>query len=126
MHHDGDQDGDIDIFVANHSGLPSLFRNDGGNAQNWINVSLEGPSPNTAAIGARIFVTSDGFDQMREVSSGNNYVSHNPTEQHLGLGRLAMVPAIRVAWPDGTETERFNVAGNQRIRVTYPDTWSVD
>ena len=123
---DGDQDGDIDIFVANHGDLPSLFRNDGGNTLNWLNIRLSGSTPNTAAIGARIFVASDGFTQMREVSSGNNFVSHNPTEQHFGLGELGLVPSIRVVWPDGSESERFNVAVNQRVQASYPDTWSID
>ena len=123
---DGDGDGDVDIFIANNGDFPSLYRNDGGNALNWLNVELAGASPNTAAIGARIFVASDGFTQMREVHNGNNYVSQNPCEQHFGLNQLGAASSIRVVWPDGTETERFNVSANQRIQVTYPDSWSTD
>ena len=123
---DGDRDGDVDIFIANNGDFPSLYRNDGGNSFNWINLKLLGNAPNTAAIGARIFVASDGFTQMREVSSGNNYVSQNPTEQHFGLDQLGAAPSVRVLWPDGTQTERFNVAANQRLQVTYPDSWSID
>ena len=123
---DGDRDGDVDIFVANNGTLPALFRNDGGNTLNWVNVDLAAPAPNTAAIGARIYLVGDGFTQMREIRSGNNYVSHDPTEQHFGLGELGTVPSIRVVWPDGSETERLDVAANQHITVSYPDTWSSD
>ncbi|MGB5331591.1 MAG: CRTAC1 family protein [Woeseiaceae bacterium] len=123
---DGDQDGDIDIFVANNGDTPSLFRNDGGNSLDYLNIKLEGIAPNTAAIGARVYVASEGVTQMREISSGSNYVSQNPTEQHFGLNNTETVDSIRVIWPDRTETERNAIASNQRIRVTYPDTWSTD
>jgi hypothetical protein len=123
---DGDQDGDIDIFVANNNDRPSLFRNDGGNRFNYLNISLSAGAPNTAAIGARIYVAAAGVTQMREVSSGNNYVSQNPTEQHFGLARTETLDTIRVRWPDGTESVREGISANQRIRVIYPDDWSTD
>ena len=31
-------DGDEDIIVANNPGRPEIFRNDGGNKNNWIKV----------------------------------------------------------------------------------------
>lgn len=122
---DGDQDGDIDIFVANNEDTPSLFRNDGGNTFNWMNVLLAAAAPNTGAVGARVYVSVDGVTQMREVTIGNNYVSHNPLEQHFGLARAAQAASIRVVWPDGTQSERSNVTANQRITVTYPDSWDM-
>ena len=63
---------------------------------------------------------------MREVSSGSNYVSQNPAEQHFGLNQLGVVPSIRIVWPDGSESQRLDVDANQRIQVTYPDSWSID
>ena len=123
---DGDQDGDIDVFVANNGDAPALFRNDGGNSLNYLNIKLGGTAPNTAAIGARVYVASGGVTQMREISGGSNYVSQNPTEQHFGLNTTEVVDNIRVTWPDGTQTERNAVAANQRIRITYPNTWSTD
>ena len=123
---DGDQDGDIDIFIANNGDTPSLFRNDGGNSLNHVNVRLDGIAPNTSAIGARVYVSSGGVTQMREVSAGSNYVSQNPTEQHFGLNSTDTVDDIRIVWPDQTETSRMGIAANQRIRVSYPDSWSTD
>lgn len=72
---DGDRNGDIDIFTPNNGDGPSLFRNDGGNQLNWLNVKLIGAAPNTNGYGARIHVTIDDTTQMREVMNGNNYVS---------------------------------------------------
>ncbi len=123
---DGDKDGDIDIFIANNGNSPALYLNDGGNDFNWLNIDLQGAAPNTHAIGARIYVVAGGSTQMREVTNGNNYVSQNPTEQHFGLSQLDQVPSVRVVWTDGSESERINVGANQRITVTYPDSWSID
>ena len=123
---DGDKDGDIDIFVANNSQIPALYMNDGGNSLNWLNVELAAPAPNTAAIGARIYASANGITQLRDVTNGNNYVSQNPAEQHFGLNDVGVVTSVRVVWPDGSETERLNVNANQRITVSYPDTWSID
>ena len=83
-------------------------------------------APNTAAIGARIYASANGITQLRDVTNGNNYVSQNPAEQHFGLNDVGVVTSVRIVWPDGSETERLNVNANQRITVSYPDTWSID
>ena len=123
---DPDRDGDIDIFIANNGARPWLYENVGGNDFAWLNIRLQGPGANTAAIGARIYVSSGGMTQLREVTNGNNYVSQNPAEQHVGLNQAAAADRIRVVWPDGTETERLAVDSRQRLVVTYPDSWSSD
>ena len=64
--------------------------------------------------------------QLREVHNGSNYVSQNPAEQHFGLNELTLVDAVRVVWPDGSETIRNDVGPNQRIQVSFPDSWSTD
>ena len=123
---DGDQDGDIDILIANNNDTARLFRNDGGNQLNYINVRLRSQAPNTRAVGARIYVTSGGMTQLREIHNGSNYVSQNPAEQHFGLGNATQIEIVRVVWPDGSETSRTNVQPYQRVMVSYPDVWSTD
>ncbi len=51
---DYDNDGDMDIALINHGGPAILLRNDGGNANNWLKIDLEGTSSNRFAIGARL------------------------------------------------------------------------
>jgi hypothetical protein len=123
---DGDQDGDIDILVANNNDSATLFRNDGGNQFNYVNVRLSNAAPNTRAIGARIYVSTDGVTQLREIQNGNNYVSQNPAEQHFGLKNATVIDNIRVVWPDGSATERNNIEAYQRVTVSFPDSWSID
>lgn len=123
---DGDQDGDVDIVMSNSGSTARLFRNDGGNQLNYLNVELGGGAPNTRAVGARIYLSVGGITQLREIHNGSNYVSQNPAEQHFGLNDATLIDTVRVVWPDGSETSRSNVGANQRVAVTYPDGWSTD
>jgi len=123
---DGDKDGDIDILIANNHDTATLFRNDGGNQLNYLNVELRNEAPNTRAVGARIYVSAVGATQLREIHNGNNYVSQNPVEQHFGLSDASQADSVRIVWPDGSETSRNNIASSQRIMVTHPDSWSTD
>lgn len=123
---DGDKDGDVDILIANSGDTVRLYRNDGGNELSFLSVELQYREPNTRAIGARVYVTVGNATQLREVHNGNNFVSQNPAEQHFGLNEATQAESVRVTWPDGTETSRDNIDINQRVTVTYPDSWSSD
>ena len=114
---DADNDGDIDLFVANNSGPPRLYRNDGGNESNFLQVRLRGGGLNSEAIGARIELTTSGTTQMREIRAGSNYVSQNPTRAHFGVGDAEVIDEIRIHWPDGEETVRLGVAANQLLNI---------
>lgn len=114
---DYDHDGDIDIFIANNQQAPRLFRNDGGNHLNFLNVKLQGDPPNTEAIGARIFLTAGTQTQMRELRAGSNYVSQDPVEAHFGLGKTTMVDEVRIVWPSGATTILQNIPVNQFMVV---------
>ncbi len=110
---DYDRDGDLDIFVSNNSQQSKLYRNDGGNKGNFLNVRLTRRSAAVPAAGARISVTVDGVTQLREWRAGSNYVSQQPQEVHFGLGDALLVQELRIVWPDG-EIERFrNVPANR-------------
>lgn len=123
---DGDKDGDLDILVTNSGDTVKLFRNDGGNQLNFLSVELAYEAPNSRAVGARVYVTAGDTTQLREVQNGNNFVSQNPAEQHFGLNEAILAESVRVVWPDGTETSRNNISSNQRLTVSYPDSWSSD
>ncbi|MBW2255927.1 MAG: VCBS repeat-containing protein, partial [Deltaproteobacteria bacterium] len=53
---DYDQDGDLDLFVVNNGAQPRLYRNDGGNTNDWLRVRLVGRDRNLQGIGALITV----------------------------------------------------------------------
>jgi len=97
----GDLDGDgrVDIFVP-RTGLSNVVMKNGLSADNhWFKVRLSGSGANTAAIGARIVVTTGGIAQSRLITSGG--ASPVALEQHFGLGAATVVDRIDVYWPSG-------------------------
>ncbi|MBW1899909.1 MAG: VCBS repeat-containing protein, partial [Deltaproteobacteria bacterium] len=57
---DIDNDGDLDILITNINGRPFLYRNDGGNKNHWLMMSLTGRSRTCDAIGTRVVLTVKG------------------------------------------------------------------
>jgi hypothetical protein len=115
---DYDNDGDIDVLVLNMNDPPSLLRNDGGNAQNWIKIKLIGTKCNRTAIGARVRVTTGTHTQMDEVHSGSSVMSQSDLRLHFGLGKSETVDVIAVKWPTTQKVERFTqVKANQILMI---------
>lgn len=114
---DYDRDGDLDIFIANFGAPPRLYRNDGGNKQHYLGVSLVGELPNSEAIGARVYLTANGITQMRELRAGSNFESQNPVDAHFGLGKATNVDKLRIVWPSGKESVLLNVTVDQVIKI---------
>src|SRR5205807_8167405 len=90
--------------------LPSLLRNDGGNAQNWIKIKLIGTKCNRTAIGARVRVVTGKHAQMDEVHTGSSVMSQCDLRLHFGLGKSQPVALIQVTWPTTQTVEQFKQA----------------
>lgn len=96
---DYDRDGDVDIFIANYGEAPKFYRNDMKNDNHFVNIRLKYNSPNSQAIGAKIYISYSGNTYMREIRINNNYVSQNPPEAHFGLGKTGVIDEVKVIWP---------------------------
>src|SRR5437762_7461191 len=115
---DYDNDGDIDAVILNLNDQPSLLRNDGGNAQNWIKLKLVGTKCNRTAIGARVRVVSGTHSQIDEVHSGSSVMSQSDLRLHFGLGKSQIIELIEVKWPTTQKIERFTkVPANQILTI---------
>ena len=114
---DYDNDGDLDIVTNNRGDFPSLLRNDGGNANNWLTVQLVGTKSNRDGIGASLKLTSDGFVEIEQSKGGMSYMSANDPRIHFGLGKRTKVAALEITWPSGQVDRLTNVAINQIITV---------
>ena len=58
---DFDNDGDLDIAVSNSNDFPQLLRNDGGNANHWLEVMLVGVKSNRDGRGAALKLVHGGI-----------------------------------------------------------------
>lgn len=117
---DYDKDGDIDLYTANYNQAPKLFCNSGTN-NHFVNIKLVEKSGNSQALGARIYVTSNGIVQMRELRAGSNYVSQNPVEAHFGLAQATKLERVKIVWPDGKESILDDLNMNQFITINRND-----
>jgi hypothetical protein len=122
---DYDNDGFLDLFVANATEqLNFLYHNDGSTNQ-WLKIKCVGGPSNRAAIGAKIRVQiQNGLGasvwQMREISGGSGYGSQNSLIAHFGLGSATNAQTIRIEWPSGIVQTLADVAAKQLLTVTEP------
>ena len=111
---DLDDDGDIDIVVANNHGPARLYRNDSHNeTTHWLGLDLRrGGSP---AIGARV-VLEDADVAIRTVRTGGSYASAQDPRVLFGLGGDVTPRHIHVLWPNGA-SQRYGPLPVDRYHV---------
>lgn len=122
---DFDNDGDIDLFIANHSGDDNmLFVNSKGSCQNSLCAKLVGTVSNRSAIGAKIFVTAEVYGQtitqMREISgqTSGGAGGQNSLNALFGLGEATLVDRIEIHWPSGLVQVLLNQPVNDCLTIT--------
>ncbi|WP_419163290.1 FG-GAP repeat domain-containing protein [Candidatus Palauibacter sp.] len=115
---DYDRDGRVDIAFGVNGGATRLYRNVG--AAPGLRVTLEGTPSNPWAIGARLRLEyGDGtFGPMREIRSGEGYLSRHESAQTLGLAGDPRTLHIR--WPGGEQMSVSIASGTREIRVPAP------
>jgi len=114
---DYDRDGDLDIVVTTNDGPAYLYRNDGGNRNNWICIRLVGRKSNRDGIGAVVRVTSKSGKQWNMVRSGSSYCSQSDLALTFGLGSDPAVEAVEIEWPSGDKQKLGGVAANQFLTI---------
>ena len=110
---DFDNDGRIDVAIANVNDMPDLFRLQSDPANHWITIKLAGVYSNRDAIGARVRAVVGDLQQWQEVRGGGSYLSQNDFRIHFGLGRAARVDLIDVRWPNGREESWENLPADR-------------
>lgn len=118
---DYDNDGDLDILVVNLNDSPRLLRNDGGNRNNWLTLELKLPNGKSDAIGARVVLEAGSLRQVCDLIPVTGYLSQADPRVHFGLGPATRAERIEVRWPDGSTTERTNVAANRILKIVQQE-----
>ena len=100
---DYNEDGDADLIILDSDGQPMLLRNDGGNANHFIQLQLVGLGDgsrknNRFGIGARV-----------EIRAGDLYQVHTVTDPTvlIGLNGHLKADVIRVHWPNGVAQDLY-------------------
>ena len=119
----GDYDGDgaTDLLITQNHGPAVLLRNEGGNQNHWLRLSLKGLADNKSAIGTKVEVFAGGNRQKFEIAGSNGYLGQNSTDIVVGLGDAKEADVVRMLWPTGVLQDEINVAGDKQQNFTEMD-----
>ena len=114
---DLDNDGDLDIVIANVGQIPELLRNDGGNRSNSLLIRTLGSKSDRDGIGARLKLSIGNKILVREVKAGSSYLSQSDLRVHFGLGEAPRADRLEIRWPSGVIDVMENIDANQILTV---------
>jgi tetratricopeptide (TPR) repeat protein len=100
---DVDKDGDLDLLVS-AGGKTSVLLNDGGNANGWLVVALEGLATGSGKVNRA------GVGSLVEVKAGNLVVTRAAGlwPVHVGLGARTKADVVRATWTNGVPQNLFD------------------
>jgi tetratricopeptide (TPR) repeat protein len=119
----GDYDGDgaTDLLITQNHGPAVLLRNEGGNQNHWLRLSLKGLADNKSAIGTKVEVFAGGNRQKFEIAGSNGYLGQNSTDIVVGLGDAKDADIVRMLWPTGVLQDEINISGDRQQNFTEID-----
>ncbi len=122
---DYNNDGDLDIFLANsiykgsYESASVLLKNN-GNRNHWLHIQLLGRKSNRLAIGARVQVVAGDLVQIREVEGGHGCGSQNSLPVEFGLGLRDKIDQTTIRWPSGILQHLKNTPVDQFLTIEEP------
>jgi hypothetical protein len=96
---DFDNDGKVDVLVANNGEAPVLLRNRSGAGHHWVGLQLQGTRCNRDAVGALLTWSVGGVKRSRLKTGGGSYLSSHDPREVLGLGAATKLDWLEVKWP---------------------------
>ncbi|HEX8746828.1 MAG TPA: CRTAC1 family protein, partial [Pyrinomonadaceae bacterium] len=108
---DIETDGDTDIVALSSSGSLTIARNDGGNSNQSLRVTLTGKVSNRSGIGAKVEARAGSLMQKLETYSASPAPA--PADILFGLGKRISADAVRVLWPAGIVQAETEMPGAQ-------------
>ena len=113
---DIDNDGDVDVVVANNNGRTRLLLNNQTTGNHWLGLRAVGDSGRDMLGAMAGLVLSDGSVRWRRVRADGSYGSANDPRLVFGLGASGRPARIQMRWPSGRKEEWL---------LTMNDRWVV-
>src|SRR5438876_1649866 len=116
---DINNDGAIDIVVANNNGPARLLLNQTRslNHNHWLLVRLEAGNGNRFAIGARVEVRLHGRSLLRRAHTDGSYLSANDIRVQFGLGEDREVEKLIGKWRDDRREEWDRLEADRIVTI---------
>lgn len=120
---DFDNDGDVDIVVNNMDDFAYLYQNQTipSTSQHYLKIQLNGPNKNTLGIGAKITITHNDHQQLREQSLTRGFQSSISPIIHFGLGQDDNIDQLIIEWPDGKVQKLANIKADQLLVLDHEE-----
>ena len=120
---DLDNDGRLDIVVNNIDAPASIYENiqPQDDAHHYLQITLQGESPNRRGIGSTLILTAGGQKQYLYHSPYRGYMSTMDDRDHFGLGNARRVDSLEVTWPDGRYQLLTNLAVDRMVTLKQED-----
>ncbi|HEY4259918.1 MAG TPA: CRTAC1 family protein [Schlesneria sp.] len=117
---DLDADGDLDLAISDLHDPVQLLENVSQTSGQWLKVRLIGVTSNRDAIGARLTLTTSRGSQIRQISSGDSYLSHSDRTVNWGIPDDAESLRLRIDWPNGQIQMIDHQAPNRSLTIHEP------
>jgi enediyne biosynthesis protein E4 len=114
---DFDNDGDLDIIISHldKNGTPVLLRNDGGNNNHWLGLTLEGKGG--SEVSAKVTVNAGGKKQVLINQFATSYLANNDPRLHIGLDQAKKIDLLEISWSDGKKEVYENIDSDRYITI---------
>ncbi len=117
---DLDNNGSLDLIVANQHGPVKVYKNQVSPQHNWIGFKLSGTRSNSSAVGAVVDLYWNDKQKREVISGGNAFSSQSQRPVHFGLGESSTVERVDIRWPSGTLQTIESPEINQLHHITEP------
>lgn len=115
---DYDQDGDLDLVVANMEDAAYFYKSEtmmmGQEKRNWIQIKLQGVESNRDGFGTTVQCRV-GNQWYHRYHHGAAVFGQSIKPVHFGLSKADTIDEIRFIWPSGRAEAIFRVPSNQLL-----------
>jgi hypothetical protein len=119
---DFDNDGRLDLFVANANGEQRFYHNTMPPGPHWVEFLLQGTQSNRQAVGAQLRLTArngrgNATTWLRFVDGGNSFAAQSSARVHFGLAQRAAFDSVEIRWPSGLKETFRGLAADKLHKI---------
>ena len=122
---DFNNDGLVDLIVADFGGDNRLLVNRSESPGNWVQLQLQGSSVNAMSVGATVEAVVGEKRFYRTISAGSSFCSQVSPRVHFGLGEATRIDTLRVTWGKERVQELVGIEANQLYNLVQNQSISV-